>query len=59
MDGTFTLDLAEFRNRIHPVRYRHRRYGKLYSMPTDGESWTYLGQRDGSSLYFMHSDHHR
>ena len=27
---------------------------KLYSMPTDGESWTYLGQRDGS-LYFMHS----
>ena len=27
---------------------------KLYSMPTEGENWTYLGQRDGS-LYFMHS----
>ena len=27
---------------------------KLYTMPTDGESWTYLGQR-GGSLYFMHS----
>lgn len=54
MDGTFTSIWQN--SEVEYILYDAATgdMEKLYSMPTDGESWTYLGQRDGS-LYFMHS----